>query len=67
LGAKLGLKENPKSNNCYFGAIKKVKFLMLFRCKAPATKGNTYYIYRGVVRLWWWAFIQEEHKDCVKA
>ena len=23
---------------------------MFFHCKAPATKGNTYYIYRGVVR-----------------
>ena len=40
---------------------------MFFHCKAPATKGNTYYIYRGVVRLWWWVFMQEEHKDCVKA
>jgi len=40
LGAKLDLKENSKSNNCYFGAIKKVKFPMFFSLQSPCNKGQ---------------------------
>ena len=35
---------------------------MFFHCKAPATKGNTYYIYRGVVRQ---LAEREEHLTCL--